>query len=212
MVAPVVKLTELTRTLRCKVAVCGDPTVGKSALVNMFISKGQKFPKEYLMTSGINVVVGSVQVPETKTLVEMFLYDTAGSSLTFLAGTDSSKDSLAALWNGVYYAVLVYDVSSQDSFESCKLWLDELKKARLDKERPLKAVLVAAKSDLPNQRHQVAADVAEVWATANGLDFFAVSSVPPGSNVDAPFLAIAKACLKSYDERVTAFQDACRNY
>ncbi|KAJ9525659.1 hypothetical protein QJQ45_003340 [Haematococcus lacustris] len=170
MVAPVVKLTELTRTLRCKVAVCGDPTVGKSALVHMFISKGQKFPKEYLM------------------------------------------DSLAALWNGVYYAVLVYDVSSQDSFESCKLWLDELKKARLDKERPLKAVLVAAKSDLPNQRHQVAADVAEVWATANGLDFFAVSSVPPGSNVDAPFLAIAKACLKSYDERVTAFQDACRNY
>jgi hypothetical protein len=40
------------------------------------------------------------------------------------------QDSLAALWNGIYYAVLVYDVSSADSFESCKMWLEELKKAR----------------------------------------------------------------------------------
>ena len=41
-----------------------------------------------------------------------------------------SQESLAAYWNGVYFAVLVYDVSSQESFEACKSWLEELKKAR----------------------------------------------------------------------------------
>lgn len=40
------------------------------------------------------------------------------------------QDGLAATWDGIYYAVLVYDVSSQESFESCKEWLEELKKAR----------------------------------------------------------------------------------
>jgi hypothetical protein len=44
-----------------------------------------------LQTSGINVVVGSLQVPDTTVLVEMYCYDTAGSSLTFLAGGDPTK-------------------------------------------------------------------------------------------------------------------------
>ena len=48
---------------------------------------------------------------------------------------------------------------------------------RLDRERTLKAVLIATKSDLPAQRHQVSNDVAELWANGNGMEFFAVSSV-----------------------------------
>lgn len=198
------KNTDLTATLRCKVAVCGEPAVGKSALISMFTSKGQKFPKAYNMTTNMDVVVAPVQVPDTTVLVELYLHDTAGSDL--------NKDSLAAYWNGIYHAILVYDVSSQESYDACKLWLEELKKARVDRERPLKAVLVATKTDLPSQRHQVTDDVAEVWATANGLEFFSVSSEPPGKNIDAPFVTIAKAFHKSYEEKVAAFQDACRNY
>eukprot|EP00983_Pelagomonas_calceolata_P012587 403351-Pelagomonas_calceolata.AAC.2 len=41
----------------------------------------------------------------------------------------SIQDALAPNWDGIYYAILVYDVSSQESFESCKEWLEELKKA-----------------------------------------------------------------------------------
>lgn len=130
---------------------------------------------------------------------------------------------------------------------------------RPDRDRPLKAVLVATKSDLPTQRHQVADEVAVVWANNNGLEFFPVSSVgglpnccltliilsaethitchglgpypqicpsliphpwrpscvvrnidptrcrmqvPPGKDVDAPFLALAKAFHKAYEEKV----------
>ncbi len=112
---------------------------------------------------------------------------------------------------------------------------------RLDKDRNLKAVLVATKTDLPSQRHAVSLGVAEDWAVANGMEFFATSSVggafncglgvggsemvltslpqnahavqlPPGTNVDAAFVAIAKAFHKSYEEKVTAYTDACRNY
>ena len=48
---------------------------------------------------------------------------------------------------------------------------------RPDRERPLRAVLVANKTDLPPQRHQVRLDLAADWASNNGVDFFQVASV-----------------------------------
>ena len=48
---------------------------------------------------------------------------------------------------------------------------------RLDKERQIKAVLVATKTDLPTQRHAVSLQAAQDWATANGMDFCATSAV-----------------------------------
>lgn len=38
-------------------------------------------------------------------------------------------------------------------------------------------MLVANKTDLPPQRHQVRLDMAQDWATTNTLDFFDVSAV-----------------------------------
>ena len=48
---------------------------------------------------------------------------------------------------------------------------------RQDKERQIKAVLVATKTDLPTQRHAVSLQAAQDWATANGMDFCSTSSV-----------------------------------
>ncbi len=135
----------------------GEATVGKSALISMFTSKGSKFPKDYLMvslrgrvfeasmwrgaaccvslapsrplchvrslqTSGVEVVVAPVTIPDTTVSVELFLLDTAGSDLY--------KEQISQYWNGVYYAILVFDVSSMESFESCKAWFELLKSAR----------------------------------------------------------------------------------
>lgn len=198
------KPTDITATLRCKVAVVGDAAVGKSSLISMFTSKGLKFPKTYLMTSGVEVVVAKATIPDTTAAVEMFLLDTAGNDLY--------KEQISQYWNGVYYALLVYDVTSMDSFESCKAWYELLKSARPDRERPLRAVLVGTKTDLPPQRHQVRAELASDWATNNGLDFFQVSAAPPAQNVDAPFLALAQAFQRNYEERAAAFVEACRNF
>ena len=44
--------------------------------------------------------------------------------------SDCEQESLPAYWNGTYYAMLVYDVSSQESLESSKAWLEDVKKAR----------------------------------------------------------------------------------
>eukprot|EP00983_Pelagomonas_calceolata_P012588 403351-Pelagomonas_calceolata.AAC.3 len=56
----------------------GNATVGKSALISMYTSQGQKFPKTYSMTLGVDIVMAQVPIPDTTILVELFLYDTAG--------------------------------------------------------------------------------------------------------------------------------------
>ena len=36
--------------------------------------------------------------------------------------------------------------------------------------------------------------------------------VPPGKDIEAGFVALAKAFHKTYEEKVAAYTDACRNY
>jgi len=158
----------------------------------------------HLQTSGVDVLITQVPIPDTTKLAELYLLDTGGSELY--------RETLQHYWNGCYYAVLVFDVANAESFESVKLWHEELKKARPDKDRPLKCVLVATKNDLPTQRHAVSAGTAQDWATTNGMEFFSVSSLPPGENVDGPFESIAKTLHRAYEEKVTTYTDACRNY
>ncbi|KAG2493975.1 hypothetical protein HYH03_007902 [Edaphochlamys debaryana] len=198
------KPIDITATLRCKVAVVGEASVGKSSLISMFTSKGAKFPKQYLMTSGVEVVVAPVIIPDTTVQVELFLLDTAGNDLY--------KEQISQYWNGVYYAMMVFDVSSMESFEACKAWFELLKSARPDRERPLRAVLVANKVDLPPQRHQVRIEMAQEWATNNGLDFFDVAAAPPGKDIDAPFMNLATAFYKNYEDKTAAFQASCSSY
>ena len=72
--------------VRQKVAVIGDAAVGKTALVSMFHSGGQTFPKNYVMTIGcdFNVKMVTLEPEHTNGLnvgVELYFFDMAGQSV-----------------------------------------------------------------------------------------------------------------------------------
>ena len=67
-----------TKNYRGKCIICGDSTVGKSALTQVFCSDGTQYPKSYSMTTGVDMSVKNVNIPESPDVVEMFLYDSAG--------------------------------------------------------------------------------------------------------------------------------------
>jgi len=56
----------------------GDAAVGKSAIVQMFHSKGTHYPKSYVMTTGCDFVMKELKVPDTHTTVELHIYDCSG--------------------------------------------------------------------------------------------------------------------------------------
>mmetsp|Transcript_13368 Transcript_13368/g.39381 ORF Transcript_13368/g.39381 Transcript_13368/m.39381 type:complete len:193 (+) Transcript_13368:39-617(+) len=183
--------------LRSKVAVLGDPGVGKSALTQMFQSNGQKFPKNYLMTIGVDFCMKQVQVPETEAAVELYLFDTAGQDLF--------SEMAPHYWENTDSVVLVYDVTRAESLEHCAEWLE-----RFGRVVPLKSlvagVLVANKMDL-NERAEVSRAQGEDFARRHGFVFLECSALEH-SEVDAPFAHLATATHGHYKQALEKFAAA----
>ena len=62
--------------LRCKVVIVGDATVGKSAIINQLVNKS--FNSAYTMTQGCDYKIKEIEIPDTKSVVELHILDVAG--------------------------------------------------------------------------------------------------------------------------------------
>jgi transport family protein 27 len=186
-----------TNMLRCKTVVVGDAHVGKSAITQMFNSGGQNYPKNYVMTIGVDFCVSQVKIPDTDTTVELYLFDAAGQSI-FNQLSQGNK-----YWEGASMVVVVYDVSSRESFQSCGKWLQGVRATRPVK--PIGGVLLANKIDLQDTgRRVVDAQEGMAFAQQNGLTYFECSALQ-GTEVDAPFNFIANAFHNSYEDMLDGF-------
>ncbi|KAA8595334.1 hypothetical protein FQN60_012469, partial [Etheostoma spectabile] len=64
--------------LRARCLLVGDAAVGKSALSHMFHSDRTLFQKNYSMTTGVELLIKCVNIPETTDSVELYIIDSAG--------------------------------------------------------------------------------------------------------------------------------------
>uniref|UniRef100_A0A7S2XVJ0 Uncharacterized protein n=1 Tax=Fibrocapsa japonica TaxID=94617 RepID=A0A7S2XVJ0_9STRA len=183
--------------LRCKVVLVGDACVGKSALVQMFHGGGQRYPKNYVMTTGVGFCVKQVNIPDTNCAVELYLFDCAGQSIF------NQREQNLKSWENTSYVVVVYDVGNRDSFQSCAKWLQGVRSTRQSSMIP--GVLVANKSDLReggiNSRAAVSDEEGRNFAQENSLEFFETSAAE-AKNVDAPFNFIASQFHQKYEQTV----------
>ncbi|XP_045042900.2 intraflagellar transport protein 27 homolog isoform X8 [Desmodus rotundus] len=108
--------------LAAKCILAGDPAVGKTALAQMFRSDGAHFQKSYTLTTGADLVVKTVPVPDT------------GDSV----------------WESPNVLCLVYDVTNEQSFGNCRKWLEKVQLQVAGAFLP--GVLVGNKTDLASRR------------------------------------------------------------
>uniref|UniRef100_A0A9L0R5G0 Intraflagellar transport 27 n=1 Tax=Equus caballus TaxID=9796 RepID=A0A9L0R5G0_HORSE len=152
--------------LAAKCILAGDSTVGKTALAQLFRSDGAHFQKNYTLTTGVDLVVKTVPVPDTGDSVELFIFDSAGKELF--------SEMLDKLWESPNVLCLVYDVTNEQSFHNCSKWLE---KARAQiPSTCLPGVLVGNKTDLAGRR-VVESARARAWALGQGLECFETSVV-----------------------------------
>jgi len=172
--------------------------VGKTSLCWMFQSQGKMFPKNYKLTAGSELVVGSVTVPKTTTVVEQYLHDTGGQEVF--------ADLAPKYWNDISIVMLVYDITREETFDSLGKWLDLVKGRRSSKGRKLQGVVVGNKKDL-EARRQVPASRGEEWARGQGLDFCEVSAMPPlMKDYDKGFVLIAESFHRLYESKLEEIQ------
>lgn len=176
--------------LRAKCIICGDTTVGKTALIQSFQSDGTQYPKNYLMTAGVELQVKAVPIPETTDNVELFLYDCAGKDIFY--------DQVSKHFEDVAMLMVVYDVTCEQSFESCSTWIKNARNA--SPENPIPSVLVANKIDL-HERRTVSSEAGKELAKTQKMDYYECSAKEV-KNIETPFLHLAVSFHGTYLEKI----------
>jgi len=180
--------------LRAKCVIVGDSYVGKSAISQVFHSDNTQFPKNYTMTTGVEILTKILNVPETHSAVEFFVFD--------MSGKDAFAERTQKLWSNASMVIVVYDVTNGDSFTSVESWLEKVRPQK--QTRTIPGVLIANKTDLDGRR-VVSQKDGENLALSKGLTYFECSAKEM-KNVDQPFLHLAKTYLDLYEKKLDSFK------
>ncbi len=122
-------------TSQIKLVLLGDTAVGKTSIVQRFVYGN--YNEENPPTIGASFTSKVMEIPNTSETMKLQIWDTAGQEKYKSLASMYYKDATAAL--------LVYDITSQESFENIKFWVKELKDNVGDQ---LVVAIAANKSDL----------------------------------------------------------------
>ncbi|KNC81168.1 Ras-like protein Rab-5C [Sphaeroforma arctica JP610] len=159
-----------------KLVLLGESAVGKSSLVLRFV-KGQ-FQEYQESTIGAAFLTQTLSLDDCT--VKFEIWDTAGQE---------RYHSLAPMYyRGAQAAVVVYDVTSAQSFQRAKNWVKELhRQASPD----IVIALAGNKCDL--SQRAVDDEVVDAYASENDL-LFMETSAKSAKNVNELFLQIGRCC------------------
>ena len=172
-----------------KIVFLGDQSVGKTSIINRFIY--DTFEDVYQATIGIDFLSKPVYVDD-KT-IRLQLWDTAGQERFKSLIPSYVKDSSVA--------VICYDITNSDTFNSVKTWVENARSMRGEE---VILFIAGNKSDLADQR-QVSEEEGENLASELGATFFETSA-KSGENVKALFDDLAKKLIGSDTNEVDDIQ------
>ena len=153
-----------------KYIIIGDAAVGKSNLLLRY-SYGQ-FKPEYQLTIGVEFGTKNLEIKNK--LYRIQIWDTAGQ--------ENFRSITRAYYKNSICALVVYDISSRDTFNNASTWIEE---CRNQCAQSTFMVLVGNKLDLEEKR-QVSTEEGEELANRFGMLFYETSA-KDGTNVEKIF-------------------------
>lgn len=167
-----------------KVIILGDSGVGKSSLMNQYVNA--KFDSRYKATIGADFLTKDLEVDGWQVVLQV--WDTAGQERFQSLG--------GAFYRGADACMLVFDLTSQETFAHLTSWREEfIIQAGDGKE----FVLIGNKNDLADRR-AIAQKTALQWCqdVESGDDKvpYFETSAKENFNVEQAFQAVAKGALK----------------
>lgn len=157
-----------------KLVFLGEQSVGKTSLITRFMY--DSFDSTYQATIGIDFLSKTMYL-EDRT-VRLQIWDTAGQERFRSLIPSYIRDSSAA--------VVVYDISSTNSFAQVDRWIEDV---RTERGKEVIIILVGNKTDLTDKR-RVSMEQGERRAKELGV-LFIESSAKTGHNVKQLFRRVA---------------------
>jgi Ras-related protein Rab-7A len=139
-----------------KLIILGDSGVGKTSLMNQYVNC--KFSHNYKATVGTDFLTKEVVLGDT--VVTLQIWDTAGQEKFQSLGS--------AFYRGADACVLVYDITSEKSFEQLNTWREEfLNRANPSDPQNYPFVVIGNKVDCESER-RVSLEKAKQWCNTRG--------------------------------------------
>jgi small GTP-binding protein len=166
-----------------KLLIIGESAVGKSCLLLRFAEN--KFSEIFVSTIGIDFKVRHVEIDGAK--VKLQIWDTAGQ--------EKFRMITKAYYRGAHGILLVYDVTSTESFNQTGRWMRSIQENVTD---PVVVAFVGNKCDMDRV---VQTAEGEALAKEFGVEYYETSA-KTGKNVEHTFMSVARAIMNSQKDRV----------
>jgi small GTP-binding protein len=173
---------------RFKICIFGDGGVGKTTLVNSFVSG--KYQEEFKMTIGVDFYTKNLEIDKNR--VQLQIWD--------FGGEHQFKNLLPNYMIGASGGIFMYDISRFSSLMNLEEWLNVLKRNLEVEKTYLPILLVGGKLDLESQGKRVVEhEYAYEFGKKNNLFDHIECSSFSGENVENVFEKISKKMIALSD-------------
>lgn len=143
-----------------KLLLIGNSGVGKSCILMRYADNS--FTENFFNTIGVDFKIKTITLNDQ--VIKMQIWDTAGQ--------DRFRTLTSSYYRGAHGIIIVYDVTSKESFDNVRTWMQEIEKFASENVNKL---LVGNKWDLEEQR-EVTTDEGKDLAKKYDIPFLEVSA------------------------------------
>ncbi|XP_011403875.1 PREDICTED: ras-related protein Rab-21-like [Amphimedon queenslandica] len=166
-------------SLQVKVVLLGEGCVGKTSIVLRYVQN--QFNDKHIQTLQASFLQKNLTINRRRLCLN--IWDTAGQERYHALGPIYYRDSHAA--------IVVYDITDEDSFTKAKNWVRELRKMLGDS---CVLVIVGNKSDLEKNKVIQEKDAQEYAASVGAKHFY--TSAKQNKGIEEMFLDLSKRLLE----------------
>jgi len=163
-----------------KILTIGDGGVGKTSILRRYVEN--KFLKHHLSTIGIDFLSKTLKIKDKE--IKLKIWDTAGQERYRQITSHIYKDA-----DGI---ILVFDVTSEESFNQITDWMEQIKN-NVSKEE-INLILIGNKCDLADR--MVEKERGEEMAKNLNIKYFETSALT-GQGINEAFEELAKQIFRN---------------
>jgi len=178
-----------TRSYNFKVVLLGEGCVGKTSCVLRYVE--DKFNDRHITTLQASFLNKKINLKGKR--INLSIWDTAGQERFHALGPIYYRES-----NG---AILVYDITDEDSFQKVKNWVRELRKML---GQDICLVIAGNKLDLEKNRH-VSVEMAEEYASSVGAKHYQTSA-KLDQGIDELFTDLSQRMIDAADKKESSLK------
>lgn len=160
-----------------KILLMGDSGVGKTCLLTKYTD--EIFSDITTTTIGVDFRIKTLTINDSS--VKLQIWDTAG--------LEKFMSIIMGYYRGAHGVILAFDLTNLESFFNIQKWIDEIKRAGDEFDKPPCMILVGTKSDL-NKRKVSVEKISEFCKNTN-IQYIETSS-KSGVGVEMIFIELAK--------------------